>query len=462
MDLTHDSDAATSMTLTSSTSVWRHGLLGKMLGSGAIAFSAKVLGAGLSYLMLVVFARLLSSADYGHFGMALNSTILIATAAEIGLPMSVMRFYPAALANGRDDEAKAIIRGSLLATVIVATGVLVISVGLSQFSIFTQMFGFQYAPMVIAVFIAFTALADLISAILRAQGLAAWSLYPRDVFWRASAPALALALAYAGYQLGAFHALLACIVTLAVIVLFQLRKSIAALRKRHPNPRAQGRWHIPVKTLMPIWGAGVVYAMIQQFDVVVVGSLLGPQSAGLYFTAQKTSALLGLAGIAGGMVAAPMMASAFHGGNREELQKLCRYLAIGISGVTLLGLVFFAFAGKLLLGFFDPSYVSGYWLLMIFSLGFTVEALAGPSAYLMQMTSLENSYLRIMACCYALVIALQLVFVPRYGLMAAALANVSGVVLWNLAANILIRKKLGVDASIFSLLRRGWGVWRPK
>jgi O-antigen/teichoic acid export membrane protein len=158
--------------------------------------------------------------------------------------------------------------------------------------------------------------------------------------------------------------------------------------------------------------------------------------------------------IAGGMVAAPMMAASYHAGRMDELQRLCRLLALAIAATTLAGLAFLAVLGKFLLGIFDPAYVSAYGVLMVLGLGFTVDAMAGPSAYLMQMTKLEWTYLRVMAIVYALVIALQLTFVPRYGMIAAAAASALGVVVWNLLAVSLLRREIRIDPSVFSLFRR--------
>ena len=188
--------------------------------------------------------------------------------------------------------------------------------------------------------------------------------------------------------------------------------------------------------------------------MIVVGSTLGAEQAGAYFAAQKTASLLGLAMIAGGMVAAPMMAASFHAGRMAELQRICRLLALAIAVTTLAGLGFLALFGNMLLAIFDPAYVEAYGVLIIHGLCFTVDAIAGPSAYLMQMTKLEWTYLRVMALVYALVIALQLVFVPRYGMIAAAAASALGIAIWNLLAIHLLRREIGIDPSVFSLLRR--------
>ena len=71
--------------------------------------------------------------------------------------------------------------------------------------------------------------------------------------------------------------------------------------------------------------------MIQQFDVVIVGSLLSKAEAGSYFAAQKSAQLLSIVLIAGGLATAPHMSALYHAGKLIELQALCRKLAIAIA-----------------------------------------------------------------------------------------------------------------------------------
>jgi O-antigen/teichoic acid export membrane protein len=81
-----------------------------------------------------------------------------------------------------------------------------------------------------------------------------------------------------------------------------------------------------------------------------------------------------------------------------------------------------------------------------------VDAMSGPNAYLMQMTSYERHYLWIMLAGYVLVIAAQFALVPRYGAMGAAMASASGVIIWNVMAITVLRRKAGLDSSLLSLL----------
>jgi O-antigen/teichoic acid export membrane protein len=81
-----------------------------------------------------------------------------------------------------------------------------------------------------------------------------------------------------------------------------------------------------------------------------------------------------------------------------------------------------------------------------------IDAVAGPTAYLMQMTTYEKAYLRIMVVCYGFVLLAQFILIPRYGSMGAAMASTGGIVIWNLWAVALLRREAGLDPSLLSLI----------
>jgi O-antigen/teichoic acid export membrane protein len=429
-------------------------MVSQILGDSLIAFGSKIAGAGLTFIMLVVFSRLMAPDEFGHFGVAMNAAILLSTLTGLGLPVAVMRFYPSHLAREEISLAKGFLRGGYIAVFTAAAFSIVVSFVFSFFGLFNDITGAREAPVLIALLAFFVALSDYAAGALRAQSHVAWSALPRDLGWRISAPLIATVTVIAGFAMTSSFAITICVATLATVTIVQIKKSFSFLSMQTPSLQAETNWASWRRPLLPLWFASILFAMIQQADVIVVGSLLGAEEAGAYFAAQKTAALLGLAMIAGGQVAAPMMASAFHSGNLTELRRICRLLAAAIAFVTLLGLLFVVIFGTTLLGIFSAAYVSAYPVLVLFAVSATVDAICGPTAYLMQMTSLEKAYLKIMASCYTLVLVSQFIFVPRYGLIAAALCNGAGVVLWNLLAILLLRRTIGVDPSIFSFFRK--------
>jgi O-antigen/teichoic acid export membrane protein len=425
-------------------------LAAKLFGPGLSALIIKIASAGFSYLMLVSFARMLSATDYGHFGVMLNIAIVVSTIAALGLPTGIMRYWAGYLARGDGAHAKGFHIGAQKILSAVGTVILVLGILASWFGWGANAFGLPLGAIFVALLAVSFAFGDYYANALRAQEQVLWSMVPRDIIWRVVAPAVAGAILYLNGELSAGQAFVCCVVIMVLVAAAQAVQSARVSKRLIGNVMPITDWSKWRGPLIPLAGASILYAMVQQLDVVVIGAYLGAEEAGAYFAAQKTASLLGLVMIAGGLVAAPMMSAAFQAGKKTELQRICKMLALAIAMTTGIGFVILAMLGKPLLAIFDPAYQSAYPLLLILGLGYAIDALAGPTAYLMQMTSLEGAYLRIMAVVYAFVLSLQILFVPIYGAIAAAGATALGVALWNIIAIYQLRRSIGVDSSILS------------
>jgi O-antigen/teichoic acid export membrane protein len=424
----------------------------RLVGPGIWSLAIKVLSAGLSYIMLVIFARLMPPSEYGRFAVSFNLAIFLSAIFGFGFPTGITRLWPEYRAKNKPGIALGILRVGLQATITGSLALVAGSVLLVLASRVWPALSFSRNITAIALFAAATGFGDFFAATLRAQGQTIWSMAPRDVIWRIVAPLVAVLAVWLGFAMNHGTAVYLCATLLLAICGIQALRIRHSIREAGVAASAETEWPSWRKSLLTMWAAAIVYTMIQQLDVVIVGSLLSNEDAAGYFAAQKTASLLGLVMIAGGLAYAPVMASFYHAGKIAELRSLCRHLVLAISIVTLLGFGFVALAGGQLLSLFDPSFVSAYGVLIILAVGFSIDAIAGPTAYLMQMTSYEGAYLKIMLTCYGGVVLAQSLLIPHYGIIGAALASAGGTILWNVWAIFLLRSKAGIDPSILSFL----------
>jgi O-antigen/teichoic acid export membrane protein len=411
--------------------------------AGIISLVIKVAGAVLSYASIVAFAHLLDAEQYGRFAFGLNAAIIVAAVGNCGTSTAIMRYWPKYQVSADPARAKGAVE---LGYALSFWGGLILIGALGLVSLIRAMLGLPAElPFVLAIGLLglMISFGDYSSNLLRAQGSTIVSMLPRAVLGY-----FALA---SGFGLSGTYALIISALVLLALNLWQgahiarrvlaMGKGIIALRD----------FTALRPSLIPIWLSGIVYAMIQQFDVVIVGSLLSKPEAGAYFAAQKTAMMLSLVLIAGGLVTAPTMAALYHAGKLQELQRLCQKLALAIAATTFLGYLTLIVIGVFLLGLFDPSFVSAYSILLIVGFGAVIDAISGPNSYLMQMTNFERPYLKVMLSCYALVLIAQIVLVPRYGSMGAALASTSGVILWNILSVALLRRHAKLDPSLLGV-----------
>jgi O-antigen/teichoic acid export membrane protein len=425
-----------------------------LLSSGFAALLIKTATAALSYLMFVFFARVLSSGEFGRFAFGFSLATTLAAFAAVGLSTAVLRFWPEYQAAGRADLAASFIRwgwwGTLAGSLITALGVMAAGLLLGQRT------GAQVAYHgAVGSLLAAIALSEFGASALRADGRTVLALAPRDIIWRIALLLSLLLLGMANVRLDAVTGLVLAGALLMVIFAVQSFWSLPMAKGggvNAPSARLRLKW---LQALWPMWGGGVLYAMVQQFDVVVVGLFLTPEQSGPYFAALRTASLLGLTLIAGSMVAAPLVARYHHAGSRAELVRLSRVLSLWIALPTLLGLLFLLIAGRWLLAIFDASFADAYHQLVILAAGFAFAAFCGPTAVFLQMVGRERDHLKITALCYAATLATQCLLTPLIGPLGVALPAMLGMIGQGLWALRLLRAELALDCSIFGLL------WKP-
>jgi O-antigen/teichoic acid export membrane protein len=116
--------------------------------------------------------------------------------------------------------------------------------------------------------------------------------------------------------------------------------------------------------------------------------------------------------------------------------------------------------GKTILGLFGPGFIIAYVPLVILLTGQTINAMSGSVGFLMTMTGYEKQAAWIIGTGATANIALNAVLIPLFGILGAArilgaaIATASTTALWNVAMLIFVRKRLGIDPTIFSTIRR--------
>jgi O-antigen/teichoic acid export membrane protein len=110
--------------------------------------------------------------------------------------------------------------------------------------------------------------------------------------------------------------------------------------------------------------------------------------------------------------------------------------------------------GGWLLSWFDESFVSAYPILLILGLGFMVDAVAGPTGYMLQMIGRELTYLKIMTSAYALTLILQCLLIPYLGPIGAAIPNALGLIFANVILVRTIKREIGLNPSLFGLFQK--------
>ena len=422
-------------------------LLRSGLSKSLVSLVIKVATAGLTYGMYVILSRLMGVTEYGYFAFGLSLATILAIGANYGQQTAILRYWPEEMVAGRPLKALEALRSGGAVTIIAGIGISVLLLGAGAVSGgFGVPAGHLYAA---ATLILPLALAEYWSSALRAQGSVWTALTPRDIVWRLGLPLLVVALWYAGVTLSGAAALL---LTAAVLALsLGLQYLLARARRYEIAPGTAGLgayWRAHGVSSRSFFLGTVLDSAALNVDIILVGLFVAPAAAGIYFNAFRTAGLLTLFMFAITLVVAPMVARHYHAGEMRKAQAitaLCAWAGFIFSAVVFVGFLLF---GDLILGLFGEGQEQGKLILILLSIGLLVDAATGPSRIVLMMTGHERHYVRIFGSIVVAGMLAQLVVIPVFGLVGAAVMNMLARVAAQLAIAWFAHRRIGLDTTL--------------
>jgi O-antigen/teichoic acid export membrane protein len=421
----------------------------------SLAILIQTAGIALIYLSRVALARWMGDTEYGIYEYVLSWAILLATASGLGLPRTVLRFVSQYRVKESWALLRGIIRGSWITTV--SASLLICLLGSLFIFLFNYYNPFIYAhPLLIGIWLVpLQALVNLQLETSRALDDIPLAYAPSQILW----PVLILFAGFFLFQQNHGLTSIPLIATatglLLAVVLFQLwllgDKLDRDVEKVEPL-YAQQEW-MSVSLVLLLQNAFAI--LLQQTDIVMVGSFLGPEEAGLYGAAVKTAFWVTLVLQTVNMVAAPSFTMLYTQQDMQGLQKLVGTVTIWIFWPSLtIATLLIVFAPQAM-GLFGPGFEAASWELKILVLGQLVSSLCGSVGYLMAMTGHQNQSVVVFGFAAAMNVVLNAIGIPLIGAVGAAIATAATMIVWNIWLSVLVVKYIGVSPSVFYFLFKG-------
>lgn len=424
--------------------------IGQIILAGAsAAFFLRAGGAGLKYLMEILFARWLGAEEYGAFAYAYNWAQLLSVFAGLGFVTTVLRFVPEYQTEQLWARLRGLINRSQQLTVLLGMGVLGGGAGL--------MWVFSYDHWsTLLLGIASTipmALINVQSSLIRGLKRIPAAFFGRYVLWPAGSIAVVFGLFQFTGEVSSRVAMGGVVLALAGIAFSQ----IELIRWVFPDPvwettadyTLTRKWLVVSFPLLLMSGFQIV---LNRADVLMVGALLGTREAGLYNAGARTGRLLSFLLSAFNAIAAPMIGEHWANRDLDAIEDLMTTVIQWVFWPSLgLALGLFVFS-KFILGIFGSDFPTAWPVLVLVGTGQLVHAVTGPVGYLMGLTGHEQTSAWIFGASAGLNVLLNLILTPIFGLVGAATATMSAVIIQNLWLVVLVRTRVRVD--IFAVWRR--------
>ena len=421
---------------------------------GSIVLFFKVLGALGGYVLLYSISKVGGELAVGIYEVAYTVVLIGSTLSRWGLDTVLVREM------ARDQHAN-LASKTLYLSVLKRVFILSIcwaSLAFIGASVLTNLF-FKYTPTRVLVTAAFSiipfTLMLLNAEVFRAMGKSLlFSLNQHGTIYVVIGVLLAF-VPFPEEYTAASAAQTSLFLLLGISGLFFLWTTIYILNKMKGEQATINGWKGKLFTLgTPMLISSSLFLVISWSDTLMLGYYLPEGDVGVYRIVFKIVTLITFTQFALNTVVAPMISALRN--KRDELYEMAHKVAqlnLFTAGPIFLIVLFF---GPFLISIFgveNPS-VAYPWLILL-ALGQLTNAFAGPVMNILNMTGYEKSARNTMLVTAVLNVILNLLMIPKFGPLGAAVATTATMIGWNVWAAALVFKYHGVVAvPFFTHIRR--------
>lgn len=417
-----------------------------------LAFSVRVLSAGLLYLTQIVLARWMGGSQYGIYVAVWTWVLILGAMSHLGLNLVSMRLTPVYRETGDFARLRGLVHGARV--VALAGGTVVMAAGVLGVWLFQDHIQNHFVlPIYLAlVCVPLYALTDVQDGIGRGNAWMSIALVPPYIL----RPLLLLAAMFvankSGLSMQATTAAGAAIVATWLTGMLQtlaLNRRVRATVPAGPRTSDYGTWFKISAPLLVMLSAEL---LLQNTDILVVSRFMEPADVGIYFAAGKTMALIMFVHYAVGSAVAHKFAALNARGDKEGLRAFVKDAVNWTFWPSLAGALLILALGKPLLSLFGPQFDAGYPVMCILVIGFLCRSAMGPAEYLLNMLGEQMLCAAVLLGAALLNIALNIALVPMFGLVGAASATALSLITAALMNAIVVWRRLDIAVPIWKNL----------
>ncbi len=214
---------------------------------------------------------------------------------------------------------------------------------------------------------------------------------------------------------------------------------------RHGETKPAFENRLWFSAMLPLSIMGGLTVLNNQASTLLIGGLASAVDVAQFRIAFQGASLVAVALIAANLFLAPRIAELYSTRQLPALQRLLTVSANSTTIVALASVLVFWSLGRWLLGtLFGASYAAAYPMLMILSLGQLINVGLGSAGMVLNMTGHERDSLYSVAMAGIANIALNLILIPLWGGIGAAVATAASMATWKVAMVAFLRHRTGL------------------
>lgn len=418
------------------------GSLTKLLRSAAIVFPVTVLARGLALGAEIVIIRSLSPSQFGTIAVAYTIALMLGRLALFGVPQGVTRY----ISEGITDSNQRLVakHGLLIVVPIAAVASVLLLLFATHIGAVLNNDGIPRYLVFFVPFVLVFPLSRVAIAVLRARGRTVPAVLSKDLLSRIGGLALFATFAAAGAaELGAvaYWVILPFISLVATVYFVHRELGVNDVLMEAVN------WSSLYNLWSFSWPLALSSSLILLFsnmDLLMIEYFLTSEAAGYYRSVQPLRQITQFVLSSFIFLYMPLATQYFSNGEIKLLSEFYKTSTKWITSLTLpLVVVFTVFADAVVTTFFGPEYLPASVALAVLVGGLFFNVLVGPNGATAKAIERPRIDLFAAAVGFVVNLGLNVLLIPRYGIVGAATATVVGYVTFNAVEVALIYRTIG-------------------
>lgn len=388
------------------------------------------------FLIALLLARLLGPQDYGLYVLSLTAAGLFTGISLVGLDDALVRY--AAILSGRNDRAG--LRGALqislgvpLAAALFVGATLFLTASPVAEGLFEEP---RLASLLrlFAVVVPFLTVSNVLAGTARGLRRMDYAAFAENIIQSVVRIVLLAGLALIDglslFAAGIVFGVSDIVATITLIILLKREPPLA----QPPDEKVRRDFKPLLRFALPLWLSGLLRQFRRNIEILMLGALSGVSSAGVYAIVSRIN-LVGHVSLLSILVAVrPILAQLHDCGDRDGLSHLYRTATRWALTLNIPFFLIVLLHANEILGMFGDSFAVGTTSLIVVAVAELVNAGTGICGPMIDMTGHTRVKLANSVLWTILTIGAGALFIPRWGVVGAAVASLIGIAATNILA----------------------------
>lgn len=418
-----------------------------------LAFVLKVFSAGLAFSFNVAVARLLGADGAGVYFLALAVTTIASVIGRVGLDNTLLRFVAVHASHEEWDKVKGVyVIGMRM--VVIAASLISIIVFLASPWMAISLFHkpelsdpLRWMSLSILPF----ALLNLHAESLKGLKQIRDAMLVQGIGLPLFGLLLIVPMAQTAGVLGVCFSYLAAVFLMAILAVLVWQKHVTVYIVEPSSYSLKEMW----SSCYPLFKVSFVGVLLTWAPLFMLGIWVSSDQVGIFGAALRISILVSFVLLTVNNVSAPKFAELYSARKLQELEKTARHTAMLTTIFASPLLLIFIFGGHQVMALFGESFVHGYLVLVILSVGQFVNAVTGSSGFILTMSGHENEAWKAVLYSVCLLLSFSILLIPTYGINGAAFAVMVSEITKNSLLVYYCNNKVEINPLPFKLIRLG-------